>query len=218
MKKLGVLRTPSRSPSLLSACTRCEGGRIRDRRVVGGHVESEIGREAAERPRASPRPLAPLRLRLEQPVVHVLEPVLLGGGLGGERGRRRVDVAWQREVPHDVGDVARVLLAQLFDDRVERAAGLALEVEELDDGDGLRSPLVEHVRVGADGLQPLALGGCRFGGALRHGVDDADDGEDDGDGDGDQGRLDRGLHGVLQQVDTTRDGCRGAAGSPTRRA
>src|SRR3546814_17434876 len=65
------------------------------------------------------RSLAPLRLGLEQPVVHVLEPVLLRRCLGGQGRVLRVEVTWEREVPDDVGDLPRELLPQILHDGVE---------------------------------------------------------------------------------------------------
>ena len=56
-----------------------ERGRICDGGVVRGHVQADLLGETTEEISAGFLSLAPLRLRLEQPVVHLLQPILLGG-------------------------------------------------------------------------------------------------------------------------------------------
>ena len=74
-------------------------------------------------------------LVVEQQVVHLPERALVGGGLGGLRGKLGVgmDVA-ERQVPPDVADVAEVA-EELADDRLRLPAVGTLEVAVLDKRD-----------------------------------------------------------------------------------
>ena len=54
-------------------------------------------------------------------------------------------MAGQGEVAHGIGDAPGVLIAQLFDNGVVRAARLAFEVQELHDGYSVGAAVIEHV-------------------------------------------------------------------------
>ena len=56
-------------------------------------------------------------------------------------------MAGKGEVANDVVDLSLILHTKLFDDGVVGAAGFALEVQELHDGDGAVAGVVEDVGV-----------------------------------------------------------------------
>ena len=95
-----------------------------------GHVEAETLSVAVE-VRARERLLV-----LEELVVHLPELALLAGGEGGLRRKGRVLVEGQRVVLEGDADLARVGVEDLLDGRIDPRAEGALELGELDDGDG----------------------------------------------------------------------------------
>jgi hypothetical protein len=131
------------------------------------------------------------------PLKHLLECALLGGRFDGAGRAFGVEVAGQREVADHETDPVTVFGAQLFDRRVHRPAGLALEVEELRE---LRAALGsggDAVTVGAHdrrGRVRAGRGGARSGGGPSG---QQDDGRRDGEhGYRDEGDLQSPTHAI----------------------
>ncbi|ANY05534.1 hypothetical protein AFB00_03570 [Pseudonocardia sp. HH130630-07] len=139
----------------------------RVRRVVPGQVEAQVPGVATEPLVHRDLLLAPLGLGLEHALVHRLQPALLGRGLHRAGGALGVGVARPGEVPDHEVDAVSVLLAELLDHRVHRAAGLALEVEELDEVDGRAGRRGQPVAVGPDRdrRRPAGVGDVLVAGA-----------------------------------------------------
>ena len=159
MNIVGVPVTPRASAVGLALLDPFEGGRVV---VVGAelvHVEAELLGVVEEQVLLRGVLVAPLGLALEEEVVHRLELALGAGGLRGTGGVDRAGV--QRHVAHDEGDLVAVGVLQLLDGRVEGTAGLALEVEELDEG-GVGA-VAEALAVGADEqlVRSVAVSGRR---------------------------------------------------------
>ena len=107
-----------------------------------------------------PTPLGRCRIH---PLVHRLEGAPLGRGLHRDGGVLGVGVAGHRHVAGHEGDPARVVLAQLLDERVGRPARLALEVEPLDQSDAAGAGLTEAVAVLAHQLDAAVGAGLTVG-------------------------------------------------------
>ncbi len=114
--------------------------------------------------------LAELVLVREQRGLHLPEPALRGGRLDGERGRQRVRVDLeQREVAEHETHPAAGGLDDLPQHRGGGGAVRALEVAELDDGDG-RGRVPEDARVGGDELLGRDAVGSLLAHAAQHGT------------------------------------------------
>ena len=115
------------------------------------------------------RETGPLRLALEQQVVHRPEPVLPGGAHRDPRGGDRVRVrAREREIDEDEPDFARLHVLAL--ERRQRVQGEiatvgALEVGHLVDRDGRVAPALGAGREGVRG--GLAVAVCNRGQGAR---------------------------------------------------
>ena len=79
-----------------------------------------------------------------------LQLALPCGRLHGASGIPRVGVSGEREVANDEGHLAGVLIPEVLHDGIGGTAGLALEVEELHEGDSTGPLLAEDPAVLTD--------------------------------------------------------------------
>ena len=146
-KKRGVLGTPLRAPLSKSSVTLASWTRSRS---------SASKRAASSTPTASACArsscVGELVLVLEEPVVHLPEAALGGGGLGRLGGERRPRVkVRQGHVAEDEAELVAEALEQLVHDGVGLAAVRALEIAVLDERDGGVRATAHVVALGGHG-------------------------------------------------------------------
>ena len=145
-KKRGVLGTPLRAPLRKSASTRAA-------RVASGEMTLEaLEVQVDGLGMTAQGAVAELQLVLEETIVHLPEPLLRAGRLGGSRRGWSAGVqVGERHVPEHEPEPVTEALQQLLDDRVGLAAIGALEVAVLNQGDRGVGRAADVIAVGVDG-------------------------------------------------------------------